>query len=81
LAGIQLLGLGLVSEILSHTYYESQKKPIYTTRQIQSHAPELTFVAGRPSHPSRPARRPMPRPSYLVKTPRVDGITALDGTL
>jgi len=81
LAGIQLLGLGLVSEILSHTYYESQKKPIYTTRQIQSHAPELTFVAGRPSHPSRPARRPMPRPSYIVKTPRVDGITALDGTV
>jgi glycosyltransferase involved in cell wall biosynthesis len=33
LAGIQLLSLGLVSEILARTYYESQGKPIYSTRQ------------------------------------------------
>ncbi len=48
LAGIQLLGLGLVSETLSHTYYESQQKPIYATRQIQSHAPEFALVWGEP---------------------------------
>ena len=37
LAGVQLLCLGLVGEILSRTYYESQKKPIYATRVVRSH--------------------------------------------
>jgi len=32
LAGGQMMCLGLVSEMLSRTYYESQKKPIYVTR-------------------------------------------------
>ncbi|HXJ95286.1 MAG TPA: glycosyltransferase family 2 protein [Terriglobia bacterium] len=39
LAGIQLLCLGLASEILSRTYYESQGKPIYAAREIRSHSP------------------------------------------
>jgi glycosyltransferase involved in cell wall biosynthesis len=40
LTGVQLLCLGLASEILSRTYYESQKKPIYATREIRSHEAE-----------------------------------------
>jgi glycosyltransferase involved in cell wall biosynthesis len=32
LAGVQIMCLGLVSEILSRTYYESQQKPIYVAR-------------------------------------------------
>ena len=32
LGGVQILCLGLASEILSRTYYESQKKPIYVAR-------------------------------------------------
>src|SRR4029077_4772294 len=32
LTGLQIVCLGLASEILSRTYYESQKKPIYVTR-------------------------------------------------
>lgn len=79
LAGIQLLCLGLVSEILSHTYYESQKKPIYTTRQVQSHVPELTFTAPRSFDASRRTRRPMRQPDYLVESRRVDGVASLDG--
>jgi glycosyltransferase involved in cell wall biosynthesis len=31
-AGVQIICLGLASEMLSRTYYESQKKPIYVTR-------------------------------------------------
>ena len=31
LAGLQIICLGLASEMLSRTYYESQKKPIYVT--------------------------------------------------
>ncbi len=42
LTGLQLLCLGLASEILSRTYYESQKKPIYATKEIRSHEPQLT---------------------------------------
>lgn len=37
LAGIQLLSLGLASEILSRTYYESQGKPIYAIKSIRTH--------------------------------------------
>jgi glycosyltransferase involved in cell wall biosynthesis len=39
LAGIQLLSLGLASEILSRTYYESQGKPIYAIKTIKTHEP------------------------------------------
>src|SRR5437588_520881 len=31
--GIQLISLGLVGEILTRTYYESQQKPIYAVRE------------------------------------------------
>ncbi len=44
LAGIQILCLGLVCEILSRTYYESQKKPIYAARVIRSRAPQSTLA-------------------------------------
>ena len=40
--GIQLLCLGLASELLSRTYYESQKKPTYATREIRKHEPRST---------------------------------------
>ena len=34
LTGVQIMCLGLVSEMLSRTYYESQKKPIYVARAM-----------------------------------------------
>jgi glycosyltransferase involved in cell wall biosynthesis len=37
LAGIQLVSLGLASELLSRTYYESQGKPIYAIRGVRNH--------------------------------------------
>ena len=40
LTGIQLLCLGLASELLSRTYYESQGKPIYVAREIRNHEAE-----------------------------------------
>jgi glycosyltransferase involved in cell wall biosynthesis len=79
LAGLQLLGLGLVSEILSRTYYESQKKPIYATREIQSHRRELTFVPGRSSRPLPRTRRPMRRSGYVAEASRVNGVRSFDG--
>ena len=42
LTGIQFLSVGLIGEMLSRTYYESQKKPIYTLREIKSRRPEST---------------------------------------
>ncbi|HTG60773.1 MAG TPA: glycosyltransferase family 2 protein [Terriglobia bacterium] len=44
LAGIQFLCLGLVSEILSRTYYESQGKPIYAIKAIRSHESPSTLT-------------------------------------
>ena len=49
LAGIQLVCLGLVSEILARTYYESQGKPIYVMRSIKSQDLEAEIGVGR--HP------------------------------
>jgi glycosyltransferase involved in cell wall biosynthesis len=46
LAGIQIVGLGLVSELLARTYYESQGKPIYVMRSIQSQDLEAEVGAG-----------------------------------
>jgi glycosyltransferase involved in cell wall biosynthesis len=40
LTGIQFLSVGLIGEMLSRTYYESQKKPIYTLREIKRGRPE-----------------------------------------
>ena len=36
LGGVQFLTLGLVGEMLSRTYYESQNKPIYNVSEIKS---------------------------------------------
>jgi len=33
--GIQLISLGLVGEVLARTYYESQRKPIYSVRDVK----------------------------------------------
>jgi glycosyltransferase involved in cell wall biosynthesis len=46
LAGIQLVCLGLVSELLARTYYESQGKPIYVMRSIKSQDLEAELGAG-----------------------------------
>jgi glycosyltransferase involved in cell wall biosynthesis len=34
--GIQLVSVGLLGEMMSRTYYESQRKPTYSVRQIKS---------------------------------------------
>ena len=46
LTGIQFLSVGLIGEMLSRTYYESQKKPVYTLREIKRRKPESTAKAG-----------------------------------
>jgi glycosyltransferase involved in cell wall biosynthesis len=43
LTGIQFLSVGLIGEMLSRTYYESQKKPIYALREIKRRRPESTI--------------------------------------
>ena len=42
-AGVQIMCLGLASEILSRTYYESQKKPIYAIRTTRISDEDLGF--------------------------------------
>jgi hypothetical protein len=32
--GVQLITMGLLCEMITRTYYESQNKPIYVVRQI-----------------------------------------------
>ncbi len=40
LSGMQLIGMGLLGEISVRTYYESQRKPIYTVRKRLDSAPD-----------------------------------------
>jgi glycosyltransferase involved in cell wall biosynthesis len=58
LAGIQLLCLGLASELLSRTYYESQSKPVYAVRKIKTRDAQgvvPTAIEGRSDQTSRVA--------------------------
>jgi glycosyltransferase involved in cell wall biosynthesis len=43
LAGLQIMCLGLASEMLSRTYYESQKKPIYVARATKCSGMDSRF--------------------------------------
>jgi hypothetical protein len=47
LSGIQFLSVGLIGEMLSRTYYESQNKPIYTLREIKRRRPESSVKVER----------------------------------
>lgn len=47
LSGIQLFSIGLVGELLSRTYYESQNKRIYAVGEIKSRRPELAEAEGK----------------------------------
>jgi len=40
ISGIQFISMGLLGEISSRTYYESQNKPIYALREVKSHRKE-----------------------------------------
>lgn len=52
ISGIQLLSLGLVGEMLSRTYYESQNKAIYTVMEIRGQRadPKGDTLSSRASH-------------------------------
>jgi len=52
-SSVQFLSLGLIGELLSRTYYESQNKPIYSVREIRSRR-EAVESAGRDSSGSGP---------------------------
>ncbi|HXX44486.1 MAG TPA: glycosyltransferase family 2 protein [Candidatus Acidoferrales bacterium] len=51
IGGIQFLAIGLIGELLTRTYYESQDKPIYTVRELRG---RRAVAAGR-REPPRPA--------------------------
>jgi glycosyltransferase involved in cell wall biosynthesis len=70
LVGVQLLCLGLLAEILSRTYYESQGKPIYAVRETRSHDSQATFAAAQKL--DRPGKTfPEVRPAMALGGPRV----------
>ncbi|HEX4348660.1 MAG TPA: glycosyltransferase family 2 protein [Vicinamibacterales bacterium] len=46
-SGLQLLTLGLLAELQSRTYHESQDKPTYVIRQVLEHAPSWPEAASR----------------------------------
>jgi glycosyltransferase involved in cell wall biosynthesis len=50
-SGIQFMSLGLIGEMLSRTYYESQNKPIYAVRELRSRRNEAVDSPSRDSGP------------------------------
>ena len=50
-SGIQFISMGLLGEISSRTYYESQNKAIYALREVKSHRKQL----GDSAEPARPS--------------------------
>ena len=76
LAGVQIMCLGLVSEILSRTYYESQQKPIYVARATKSSNASSGFNQevvdtlggdiGRNSE-NQAGQSPLPAPPYAER--------------
>lgn len=55
-SGIQFVSMGLLGELLSRTYYESQNKPIYSLRAVKSRRKELADQAEPPRSPDRSDR-------------------------
>jgi len=56
-SGIQFISMGLLGEMISRTYYESQNKPIYALREVKSHRKEMGDSAEtRPSGGGAPER-------------------------
>jgi hypothetical protein len=53
LSGIQFISMGLLGEISSRTYYESQNKPIYALREVKSHRKEDPAEARSSGSPDR----------------------------
>ena len=49
IGGIQFISMGLLSEIVSRTYYESQNKPIYVLGEVKSHGKEVVHLADSPT--------------------------------
>ena len=53
-SGVQFVSMGLLGEIISRTYYESQNKPIYSLREVKSHRKEM----GDSTESTRPSGNP-----------------------
>jgi glycosyltransferase involved in cell wall biosynthesis len=49
IGGIQFISMGLLSEIVSRTYYESQDKTIYVLGEVKSHGKRVGSLADSPS--------------------------------
>jgi len=54
IAGIQFLSLGLIGELVTRTYYESQRKPIYAVREVRSRRAESEAADVHDAEPPRP---------------------------
>jgi glycosyltransferase involved in cell wall biosynthesis len=56
MGGIQFIALGLIGELLTRTYYESQNKPVYTVREC-SGSRRSNVESSRPSRTASAAGR------------------------
>jgi glycosyltransferase involved in cell wall biosynthesis len=54
ISGLQFLSIGLLGEMLSRTYFESQDKAIYTVREVRSSRKEWQESPTRDADPPRP---------------------------
>jgi hypothetical protein len=55
-SGMQFVSIGLLGEIMTRTYYESQNKPIYTLREVKSHRKHWSYSSELPRSSTNPDR-------------------------
>jgi glycosyltransferase involved in cell wall biosynthesis len=55
-SGMQFVSMGLLGELMTRTYHESQNKPIYALREVKSHRKELSDSAESPHSSKNPDR-------------------------
>ncbi len=65
---VQLLMVGLLAELLTRTYYESQGKPTYVVRNVLMGTPQGLVVLPYRTPPSIPLRRTNP-PQHILTLP------------
>jgi glycosyltransferase involved in cell wall biosynthesis len=55
-SGMQFVSIGLLGEIMTRTYYESQNKPIYALREVKSHRKQWSDSSELPRSSTNPDR-------------------------
>lgn len=76
---VQVILMGLLAELVMRTYYESQSKPTYLIREVQSNAPRKSALSEVREAAFEDARWYQTSPFSSMYTPRGRQLTSMSG--